>query len=92
MTRKRYVKLMMACGYDRNESNMAARIDAPCFGSYLRAAHHMKTYFRCMTWSPSPKEMSRHWDRALEIMSGIPPLRPVQTYSPYDIRKEGDST
>lgn len=37
MTRKRYVKLLMACGYSRNLAQARAAIDLLKYGSYARA-------------------------------------------------------
>lgn len=37
MTRKRYIKLLMACGYTRNLAQARAAIDLFKYGSYARA-------------------------------------------------------
>lgn len=46
MTRKRYIKLLMACGYTRNQAQARAAIDLPDYGSYARAFEALHPYFR----------------------------------------------
>lgn len=46
MTRKRYIKLLMACGYSRNLAQARAAIDLPDYGSYARAFEALHPYFR----------------------------------------------
>lgn len=46
MTRKRYVKLLMACGYSRNLAQARAAIDLLKYGRYARAFAALDPYLR----------------------------------------------
>lgn len=46
MTRKRYIKLLMACGYTRNLAQARAAIDLSKYGRYARAFAALDPYLR----------------------------------------------
>jgi hypothetical protein len=71
MTRKRFVKLVMSCGHDRNYAHAYAAVAGPAYGSYKKAWERSTDLIAIHTYQMLIHTMAPVFNRLWEQCKGI---------------------